>query len=249
MKRRYNYTAWLFSVAMMAVCCLVGCFPHVSMAQDSIAAPIYAAPQTLDAITDSVVILGYSDEYIDSLKQSRDFAYANDPEYWRKEPSRNNGFLDSLYRVLTSPATRLLFYAFLVCIAIFVIYRIFAANGIWRSLSRKQADESGTDLNEQRPDIENQLETAIKAGNFRNAIRLHHLKMLYCLNDNNLITYDPQSVNDIYRSQLKGSSYYPDFNFLTRIYEYAWYGEFQVSADQYKRAAEGFNNFINKLPC
>jgi hypothetical protein len=92
-----------------------------------------------------------------------------------------------------------------------------------------------------------EIERAITAPNYRLAIRLMFLRLLRNLSNKNVIQYKPGRTNFEYLSQLSSTRYYNDFFRLTRNYEYAWYGKFDVTADAFAIIKNDFENFDRTL--
>jgi hypothetical protein len=92
-------------------------------------------------------------------------------------------------------------------------------------------------------DYNREIEKAIQAQDYRLAIRLMFLRLLRNLSHRNLIQYRQGRTNLEYLVQLFSTTYYNDFFRLTRDYEYAWYGKFDVSADAFKTIKNDFENF------
>ena len=89
---------------------------------------------------------------------------------------------------------------------------------------------------------------AVGKKNFRLAIRLLYLQTLRTLADRELISWKLNKTNDVYAQELAGSNFYNDFTWLTRIYDYAWYGDFSVQEEQFTEAQQHFYTFQRQLP-
>lgn len=70
-----------------------------------------------------------------------------------------------------------------------------------------------------------------------------YLKTLQLLHDNNLIRLNAKSTNRDYIRQMQKHKDAGQFRFLTRIYEYVWYGEFQPDEKQFGIIRNNFNKF------
>jgi hypothetical protein len=91
------------------------------------------------------------------------------------------------------------------------------------------------------------IDNAIRDKNYRLAIRLMFLRLLRDLSDKHLIEYKQDRTNFEYLAQLHQSSYYQDFFRITRNYEYAWYGKFDVSDEAFGAIKKDFDNLDRKL--
>jgi len=189
------------------------------------------------ARVDSVVLRSVPDSVIAGWKKDKDFAYANDPAYWRKEVPEihSNGFL--LYFV----------YFLLGAILLFAIIRIVAENRLfYRSPAKAIAvpEETVSPLEE---DLDQQLQKALAAKDHRMSVRYLYLKALRLLSERELIRYHIQATNREYVRQLSGSALGDPFRFLTGAYERVWYGEFSLSDGQFEKLYPYFQNFYKSI--
>ena len=92
-----------------------------------------------------------------------------------------------------------------------------------------------------------EIDRAATAGNYRLAVRLMFLRLLKNLSQKNIIQYGHDRTNFDYLMQLRSTSYYNDFFRLTRNYEYAWFGNFEVNEEMYHVIKNDFEKFDNGL--
>jgi len=92
-----------------------------------------------------------------------------------------------------------------------------------------------------------EIERAVNAGDYRLAVRLMFLRLLKQLSQKRIIEYKQERTNFDYLSQLSATGYYNDFFRLTRNYEYAWYGKFDVNRETFSIIQSEFENFDRKL--
>ncbi|SDX94188.1 DUF4129 domain-containing protein [Hymenobacter psychrophilus] len=91
------------------------------------------------------------------------------------------------------------------------------------------------------------LARAEQAGNYRLALRLGYLQTLRHLTDRNLIQWQPDKTNHDYLRELAGTPQAAGFRTLTRQFEYVWYGELPLAAEQYPALREQQQGFIRQL--
>jgi hypothetical protein len=96
-------------------------------------------------------------------------------------------------------------------------------------------------------DFTQALEEAVSQGRYRDATRLHYLKALRILSDTGRINWTKHKTNIDFTRDLSGTYLYDGFADITRIYEYAWYGEFQVSGQEYLRVKDHFSQFEKQV--
>lgn len=97
-------------------------------------------------------------------------------------------------------------------------------------------------------DFDQAIEEAVSQGRYRDATRLHYLKTLRNLSDRGLINWTKNKTNVDFARDLSGSALSAGFSDITRIYEYAWYGEFDVSETDYASVNKHFSQFEKQLP-
>lgn len=132
-------------------------------------------------------------------------------------------------------------------VAVIVLY---LANSQFRLFRRASADVK-LEQAEEASDTDNifginyqtEIDKAIARGNYRQAVRLLFLRMLRKMADRQLIRYEQDKTNFDYLMQLSQTRYYTDFFRLTRIYEYCWYGQFEVEPEQFPAIRKDYENF------
>lgn len=91
------------------------------------------------------------------------------------------------------------------------------------------------------------INSAVKAGDYRLAVRLHFLQVLRKLSEREVIQYSQGKTNFDYLLKLQPTGYYKDFAQVTRIYEYVWYGKFLPDENSYRIVEKQFNDFGKRL--
>lgn len=84
---------------------------------------------------------------------------------------------------------------------------------------------------------------AISKNDYRKAVRLHFLKLLKDLTDKNLITWQIDKTNNDYSMELSNSKFSSQFKELALMYEYIWYGDFQLDEHNFKSSINKFKEF------
>ena len=95
-------------------------------------------------------------------------------------------------------------------------------------------------------DIDALIAEAVNQKNYRLAIRYYYLLALKKLTETNHIEWKPQKTNEDYINELQASGYKPDFVNITKIYDYVWYGEFNVDAIKFESLKLPFQS-LNKI--
>lgn len=194
-------------------------------------------------IIDSVQLRGVPGNVIDSFKKDDAFWYANRSFKRKKTKEQRDVKLPSQWMNMPT---------FLLIVILFtglLMWYLFQNNIIRRKqkIARESAGVTPPDENIFEIDYQREIEKAITVSNYRLAIRLMFLRLLRDLSQKNIIQYKHEKTNLDYLSQLSSGEYYRDFFRLTRDYEYAWYGKFEVSSEAFKIIKNDFENFGHKL--
>lgn len=199
---------------------------------------------------DSVVLRSVPDSVVQRLQGEKAFAYANDPQFWVKEESQDSKTIfDYLVDFFGSTAVKTILYFLAIGAVVFIIFRLIMTNNLLFYSSRKKHPDEETFLEQEvDPDsIDSKINEAVTAGNYRLAVRFLYLKTLFRLNDAGLISYHTQTTNHDYLAELSGNRLGKEFTFLTQVYEYVWYGEFEVNAEQFRTVNERFSIFHEEI--
>ena len=91
------------------------------------------------------------------------------------------------------------------------------------------------------------ISSAEENNNFRLAIRYYYLWLLKDLTAAELIEYDVEKTNSDYYNELTSASIKEEFSYTSYLYNYIWYGEFNVDKDQFIRAKNSFVGFLKTI--
>lgn len=194
-----------------------------------------------------VHIRAVPDSIADSMKKEKEFIYANDPSFWKKNKQKENtALIKWLESVAGSPLLKWALYFFLATAIIFVLYQVVVVNDffIFSRKGKKNNEAAGNEEELFTENIDEKINAAIAAGEYRPAIRFLFLKTLQSLHDKNRIRLHSKATNQDYIQQMKNPEEAKEFKMLTGIYEYVWYGEFQPDKFQFELIRSNFNKFI-----
>lgn len=190
-----------------------------------------------------------------------DFIYERTVEssgWWTRFKQWLSDFFGDLFNIKNqgqaSEATDIALKIAGVIIFLLVIYFIFKAvmndEGSW--VFGKSSDKSIIPVT----DIENNIHTtnfkkliedAEKENNFRLAIRYYYLWLLKSLTQAEVIEYDVEKTNSDYQNEITSSSIKKQFSYTSYLYNYIWYGEFNVNNTEFDKAKLAFINFLNTV--
>ena len=93
----------------------------------------------------------------------------------------------------------------------------------------------------------NTLITKIKnEKNYRLATRYYYLWLLKTLSDRNIIEWDIEKTNGDYLNEISNLELKNEFQFLSYVYEYSWYGEFNLNETDFEKTEIAFLKLITK---
>jgi len=199
------------------------------------------------------------DSVIRNLQRHKDFAYANDAEYWpkkevdkdqaaagkkKKSSDSDKPWLDQLTDMAWF---NFMIWALLIGILVYAIVRIAISNRLimFKGQGPSISDEDHQMMQEQ--DIRGMIADAEAKQQYRLAVRYRYMKLLKDLDERNIIRLDAKATNWDYVQRMGQHSLKKQFLLLTRAYEYIWYGEFKVNADQYGLIKTEFEKMENSL--
>lgn len=80
-------------------------------------------------------------------------------------------------------------------------------------------------------------------GDYRSAVRYQFLFILKKLSDKKLINWNPEKTNKDYVAELKAPQLKNEFYDLSYIFDYVWYGEFNIDEQSYRKFKNQYQAF------
>ncbi|WP_111707451.1 DUF4129 domain-containing protein [Lutibacter citreus] len=96
-------------------------------------------------------------------------------------------------------------------------------------------------------DLKQLIKQAIEKKNFRLAIRFYYLNILKNLEEKELILWEQQKTNEDYIKEISKESIGDSFKNLTRLYDFVWYGNFNITEIEFARVEADFLNAENLI--
>jgi hypothetical protein len=192
---------------------------------------------------------------IDTYLADKEYQYGGD-----YKPPENNNFFNRLWKWILSlwrEGMRVLNYLpvalkvafYLLCLGLILviatktkIYKIFYTDN-----EIAEPDFFAEDPLDEQFDFNNAISTQISHQNFRNAIRLLHLKILKELENKGVIRFAREKTNREYAREISDNSMKSDFFELAGIYNRIWFGNYNLSKDEYDQLASGFYKFSEEI--
>lgn len=88
--------------------------------------------------------------------------------------------------------------------------------------------------------LESLIQLAISQRNYRLAIRYYYLRTLQLMSSKDLINWQVQKTNNDYLIEIQDSKTRVDFKQITELYDYIWYGNFEVDETAFAKAETPF---------
>lgn len=141
-----------------------------------------------------------------------------------------------------------------ILLIIFVIYKIISSymnnDGYW--IFGRKSDKLSINAIDVEEDIhhtnfETLIENALIEKDFRLAIRYNYLLVLKHLSEKEKIIWDNEKTNYDYYQEIKNKDLKKQFQYISYIYDYCWYGEFKIENNEYKSGEFAFNKLINSI--
>lgn len=139
----------------------------------------------------------------------------------------------------------------LLGILIFILVKFFL-NINANALKHSQRNKALVSLSEEEhiiknEDIQQLIQQAIKDKNYRMAIRYYYLFMLQLMSEKGIITWELQKTNEDYLNEIQKQELKGRFQIITHLYDYIWYGSFNIDEAKYKRAVTTFSSLQKSL--
>lgn len=146
------------------------------------------------------------------------------------------------------PFLRAFLWVLLIGALLFVLYRVFLSDrGLFASPTRNKQLEVEEEPVTDEIYLEQQLNEAIRMKNYRLAIRFLYLQSLSRLAERGWLQLSPDKTNYQYVRELAKPQLKQSFARITLHYEYAWYGDFSISADVFTPVKQEFDQFHQSI--
>lgn len=129
-----------------------------------------------------------------------------------------------------------LFFRILAALVVMVVaYRIIKMvlnkEGQWiftKSMKKKTMSYEGVEKDIQTLDFKKEIDQALHLGETRLCIRYYYLWLLKILAEKELILWDSEKTNSDYLMEIRDNVLKQEFEYLSYLYDYVWYGKFEL---------------------
>lgn len=120
------------------------------------------------------------------------------------------------------------------------------------NLIRGNTKIPGITLTDEEELIKNQnlqelVNQAIQAKNYRLAVRYYYLLILQKLTEKELIVWQQEKTNEDYIKEIQETKLHKDFAESTYLYDFVWYGNFDINEVEFSKAENLFSQLKNKI--
>lgn len=146
------------------------------------------------------------------------------------------------------PFMKYVFFAIAIAALVFLI---------WRIIRNAQATVKNPKVGKQQFSLEAEhiheldfdflLKNALQNNDFRLAIRIYYLMLIKKMADAQRIEWRKNKTNLTYLRELRGSSFYNDFQKATLLFERVWFGEQQLETVSFAEAKQYFEQLIKNI--
>lgn len=141
-----------------------------------------------------------------------------------------------------------------ILLLIFVLYKILkiflTEDGQWIFARKSESIPiEAHDLVEQIlfTDFDKLIQDAIQSSQYRLAVRYYYWQVLQRLNQKNLIEWQFEKTNRDYYNELKNKDLKQQFQYISYVYDYAWYGEFDLTENEFRKGAQSFQHLLTQI--
>ncbi|MGK4567626.1 DUF4129 domain-containing protein [Flavobacterium sp. 3HN19-14] len=141
-----------------------------------------------------------------------------------------------------------------IAIIIFMIYLIVKAilnkEGKWvfgRNSDKKIIRYDDIEKNLHLVDFEKLIKETLQSGEKRLTIRYYYLWLLKIFSEKEIIEWDVEKTNSDYLYEIKNAKLKHNFGYLSHIYNYIWYGEFEVDDATFEKTRAIFEQTIKSV--
>ncbi|QIL75623.1 DUF4129 domain-containing protein [Hymenobacter sp. HDW8] len=220
--------------------------------------PLLATPRALqpvDSAVSGVQVRRPAPARLQALRQQRELQYEEEAPVVDTSQSLWRRFLRWISNWYQTPAYkngwRYIIYGGFLAAFVFIVLRLLQVDltGAFGRAPRRAILTYMAEADDiYAPDFMARLVAAEEAGNYRLAVRLGFLSVLKQLTDLGLLDWRPEKTNADYIAEMPPNALRPAFITVARQFEYAWYGEWELSPAQYAEVRAAQVGLITKVP-
>ena len=211
--------------------------------------------QTLAQDSTKIIVRKPLESEMTAFEKSKDYQYGVEESqvldtWWKRLLRRFFDWFGNLFTGAGNPTFwKTTAYVFVASVVVYVILKLMGINftGLYRKKNTNEIPYETLGENIHIIDFVNSITEAIAQKDYRLAVRLYYLKALKELSDRKMIDWRINKTNRSYVYELNSPTLRPDFEYITRQFEYAWYGDFPVDEEQFLNIKSQFLTFSNSV--
>jgi hypothetical protein len=209
-----------------------------------------------NAPPDSAVLeaRSFDNEKLESLKADPDMDYKQPPTIAESLWDRLWIWLTELINSIFNGAVytnwgRVIVYVIGLVMLVVIIMMVLKVNAfkVLYSAEGSKVNSLVLDENIHEMNFDQLIQEATKSQDYRKGIRLLFLYALKLLSDKHLINWESGKTNHEYVNELQQKDLKIGLNELSFYFDYAWYGNFNISLDMFNKAQNLFSSWKAKI--
>ncbi len=136
---------------------------------------------------------------------------------------------------------KIVFYGIMIAAIVYTILKIVKANPVDILVKSRSRVNYHIDIEDIHSiSFEEQIADALEEKNYKLAVRLYYLFALKNLTDRGIIIWKPGKSNNEYIYEIGKNQQRGSFIDLSRLFEYAWYGGFEIDKTAFEKSKSYF---------
>ena len=150
----------------------------------------------------------------------------------------------------TDTALKIFYIVIFLLVVYFIVKAIINKEGNWvfgKSSDKNIIPVVDVENNIHEADFKTLISKAESEDNYRLAIRYYYLWLLKTLSQAEVIEYDVEKTNSDYYLEIDNETIKKEFSYTSYLYNYIWYGEFDIDSQQFDKAKNAYTQFLRTL--
>jgi len=162
--------------------------------------------------------------------------------------------ISEIFGVDVDPVTyqviEFILYALLILFALYLVVRLLVGNKATSFFSKSSSKLAPLSIQEEhieQVDLDQYIRDALAQKNYRLTVRYMYLKALKELSFHNFISWHYDKTNLDYYREIESPKLKDNFKQVSYLYDYVWYGEFEIDASGFANAQKDFERFTKNM--
>ena len=179
----------------------------------------------------------------------RDYEFANDPEYWKKDKTQDNTGPSLFTRLLRNKIFQWALFLVVIAVVMYGIFQLARENNFtWYNRRSKQSQETEPDsVLQGSRNYDEAIRKYQAEGNYRFAIRYLFLRLIHTAADKNIIQIKDSATNSEIGRAFGQHPLASQYRYLATAYEYIYYGDFNLNKEIFDSLKMKFEIFQEKM--